>query len=61
MQNEQCSFTENDIVKFDIYMGFCIVENSCKMRYFHLHKIVPKYLIFHVIFQHAKVKYFAPL
>ena len=33
-----------------------ILQNSCKMRYFHLHKIVPKYLIFYVIFQHAKFK-----
>jgi len=46
----------NDIAKFDIYIGFCIVQNSCKMIYFHLHKIVPKYLVFYVIFQHAKFK-----
>jgi len=44
------------IVKFDIYMAFCMVQNPCKTRYFHLRKIVPKYLVFQAVFQNAKLK-----
>jgi len=44
-------------------MAFCMVQNPCKTRYFHMCKIVPKYLVFQAVFQHAnlnKIKYFTP-
>ena len=47
---------ENYIVKVDIYMAFCMAKNSCKTGYFHLNKIIPKYLVFHTDFPIAKLK-----
>src|SRR6266567_5775638 len=62
-QNKSFSFVEIYIVKFDIYMAFCMVQNPCKTRYFHMCKIVQN-ILFSKPFSNMqnlnKIKYFTP-